>query len=204
MSTSCFNLPIEICVSSSRKNSGVDNLDTEKKDFLLELQSLRASNELVSYDVEHEGDAKGRRAETIFKVSVGENHRLRLILDISSSAETGFVIKSPITVALERKVSDISSGGTIADGGGLTGSRVSELLGPHLKVSTPFCNEKPLDWQPPGVKILNLPGNLTIATSEDSKESPWMLDIVHFNINEKGEAEQQVVRRSYHFDDKDS
>jgi len=165
------------------------------------VQALRITDDIVSFDVEHDADKKGRRAETIFSVSVGDEHRLRLILDISSSSETGFAIEPPITIALERKVSDISSGGAIADGGGLTGSRVTELLGPHLKVSTPFCNEKPLDLQTPGVKILNLPGNVTIACSEDPKESPWMLDVLHFNINEKGEAQQQVVRRSYHFED---
>lgn len=180
---------------------GVDNLDTEKKESLLEVQALRVTDDIVSFDVEHEGEKKGRRAETIFSVSIGDDHRLRLILDISSSSETGFTIESPITITLERKVSEISSGGAIADGGGLTGSRVTELMGPHLKVSAPFCNEKPLEMHPEGVKILNLPGNVTIATSEDSKESPWMLDILHFNINEKGEAQQQVVRRSYHFED---
>jgi len=181
---------------------GVDNLETNKKEEVMEVQSLSSTDDIVSFDVEYKGDdKKGRRTETIFAVEINEKHRLRVILDILWDSETGFAFKKPINLIMERKVNITSSGGTIADGGGLTGSQVTELLGPQLKVSSPFCEESPLDWKPQGVKILNLPGNVTIACSEDPMQSPWMLDIVHVNINEKGEAEQQVVRRSYYAED---
>ena len=107
------------------------------------------------------------------------------------------MLSNPIRVNLERQISTESSRGTIADGGGLTGSKVSELLG-CLMQRPLFCDQPPLDWNPTGVKVLNLSGNITIATSLESKQDPWMLDIVYVTIDDDGIAEKQLVRRSYH------
>ena len=173
---------------------GVDNLETFKKEEVLEIQSLQITDDdsMISFDVPL-GDGN-TLAESTF---VSGEHRLRVGIDVDHDTESGFSLQKPITMVLERQISADSSGGTIADGGGLTGSKVSEMMGDLIKTPL-FCDQTPLEWQPPGVKVLNLPGNVTIACSLEGGQDPWMLDIVYVNINEKGEAEKQVVRRSYH------
>jgi len=185
---------------------GVDNLETTKKEEEMLVQSVSVADDVVSFDVEYEDEdnkKKRRRTETIF--AVGDNddkncYRLRVLLDIAWEEDGGFVIEEPINVILERRVNETSSGGTIADQGGLTGSRVTELLGGGILKASSFCEASPtVSWgdTPQGIKLLNLPGNVTIACYEDPMQSPMMLDIVHLNINKKGEANQQMMRRSY-------
>ena len=173
----------------------VDNLDTMKKEEILEIQALRMTDDgsTVSFDVP--GSNGNTRTETTF--ATADKNRLRVVVNVEYKVGTGFALQSPIVVALERQISAESSKGTLADGGGLTGSKVTGLMGNLIKAPL-FCDLKPLEWQPPGVKVLNLPGNLTIATSIEGTQNPWMLDVVYVNINQQGEGEKQVVRRSYH------
>lgn len=181
---------------------GVDNLDTMKQEVVQQIQSLRIAEDgsVISFDVPLLRDSGGNpttmtRAETTFAVPGG--NRLRVEITVEYTTENGFKLSNPIRVNLERQISSESSGGTIADGGGLTGSKVSELLGSLIQGPL-FCDQPPLDWNPPGVKVLNLSGNVTIATSLESKQDPWMLDVVYVAIDDEGNAEKQLVRRSYH------
>lgn len=173
----------------------VDNLDTMKKEEVLEIQALRMIDDgsTVSFDVP--GSDGKTRAETTF--TTADENRLRVVVNVEYKVATGFELQTPIVVALERQISTESSKGTLGDGGGLTGSKVTELMGNLIKTPL-FCDSTPLEWQPPGVKVLNLPGNITIATSIEGTQDPWMLDVVYVNINQKGEGEKQIVRRSYH------
>ena len=173
----------------------VDNLDTMKKEEILEIRALRMTDDgsTVSFDVP--GSDGNTKTETTF--ATADKNRLRVVVNVEYKVGTGFALQTPIIVALERQISTESSKGTLADGGGLTGSKVTVLMGNLIKAPL-FCDLKPLEWQPPGVKVLNLPGNLTIATSIEGTQNPWMLDIVYVNINQQGEGEKQVVRRSYH------
>jgi hypothetical protein len=173
----------------------VDNLDTMKKEEILEIQELRMTDDgsTVSFDVV--GSDGNTRAETTF--ATADKNRLRVVVNVEYKAGTGFLLQTPIVVALERQVSTESSKGTLADGGGLTGSKVTKLMGNIIKAPL-FCDSNPLEWKPSGVKVLNLPGNITIATSIEGTQNPWMLDVVYVNINQQGEGEKQVVRRSYH------
>lgn len=172
---------------------GVDNLDTNKKEETLEVTSLQVGDGLAAFDSPVGDDGVTTRAETVFGLS--DNHRLRVVFDVTCT-DDDFSIQSPITINMERLASTESSEGNMAAGGGLTGSKVSEMIGPRVLKTPHFCNQAPLEWQPPGVKVLNLPGNVTIATSHEGP--PWMLDIVYVSVNDKGEAEKQIVRRSYY------
>jgi hypothetical protein len=187
---------------------GVDNLDTMKQEVVQQIQCLRISEDssVISFDVPLLRDSVGiittttttttiTLAETTFMAPGG--NRLRVEVAVEYTAGSGFMLSNPIRVNLERQISTESSRGTIADGGGLTGSKVSELLG-CLMQRPLFCDQPPLDWNPSGVKVLNLSGNITIATSLESKQDPWMLDIIYVTIDDDGIAEKQLVRRSYH------
>jgi hypothetical protein len=181
---------------------GIDNLETKKVEEVLEILSLRITDDdsIVSFDVALE---EGKtRTETTFALPNGDGddhqHRLRVVMDVVYEDNVGFAIQTPITVAMERQASKESTGGEIAKGGGLQGSKVSGMIGKSIRKEPIFCNQAPLEWQPPGVKVLNLPGNITIACSPDAQQSPWMLDIVHVATNSNGEGEKQVVRRSLH------
>jgi hypothetical protein len=181
---------------------GIDNLETKKVEEVLEILSLRITDDdsIVSFDVALE---EGKtRTETTFALPNGDGdenqHRLRVVMDVVYEEDVGFSIQTPITIAMERQASKESTGGKIAKGGGLQGSKVSGMIGKSIRKEPIFCNQAPLEWQPPGVKVLNLPGNITIAYSPDIQQSPWMLDIVHVATNSNGEGEKQVVRRSLH------
>ena len=183
---------------------GVDNLDTNKQKEIQQMQCLRISESgsAISFDVplRHgtNQDCLVTRAETSFATRDG--NRLRVDLTVEYTAARGFSLFNPIHVILERRLSNDSSQGTIADGGGLTGSKVTELLGPLIQPPL-FCDQLPLEWQSPassGMKVLNLSGNVTIATSLESTQDPWILDVVYVNIDDNGQAEKEVVRRSYH------
>lgn len=82
--------------------------------------------------------------------------------------------------------------------GGLKGSKMSEMIGYRVLKTPHFCDQVPLEWlerQPLHFKVLNLPGNVMIATSHEGP--PWRLDIVHASMNGKGEVEKKKVRRTY-------
>lgn len=184
---------------------GVDNLETKKMEESLALTSLRFSDDdsIVSFDV-MEPDQGKTRTETTFALDSPDDeddaqYRLRVVMDVLYEADAGFAIQTPITIAMERQVTKESTNGSIGKGGGLHGSTISTMIGKSIRKTPQFCNQAPLDWQPPGVKVLNLPGNVTIACSPDPHESPWMLDLVHVApVGSNGEAEKQVVRRSLH------
>ena len=194
---------------------GVDNLDTMKQTEVQQIQCLRLSQDgsVISFDVPLRGNENDigttdgstiiivimTRAETTFATRDGNRLRVDITVEYDT-ATRGFSLSNPIHVALERQISKESSHGTIANGGGLTGSRVTELVGASILQPPLFCDQTPLDWSTPDpeIKVLNLSGNITIATSLDSKQDPWILDVVYVDIDHQGQAEKEVVRRTYH------
>jgi hypothetical protein len=173
---------------------GIDNLEVTRLEQRWEVRSMDVGDKIISLDLHSDG---GDCAETCFCLPDG--HRIRVVLDLVYTDNGGFAVKSPISIHMERKNSEIPSQGALSNGGGLTGSKVSELLGSKLTQRKPFCEEKPLEWgvSPEGIKLLHLPGNVTIATSFQQSPS-WMLDVVYVSPQDSaGEAEKLVVRRSY-------
>lgn len=83
------------------------------------------------------------RLETIFGVDDDDDgliSRIRVAIDVIPSKEN-FSIQTPMVITLERRTSSISSGGTIAEGGGLDSRTVSMLLGDRLRRSKTFVDE---------------------------------------------------------------
>jgi hypothetical protein len=161
---------------------GVDNLDTIKSTEEIDTSNLVISDSFVAFD--HILGSLNR-AETTF--SLTNDHRLRVMVDVTQDR----TIKSPIVIALERKTSERSTGGTIADGGGLDGRTVMLLLGDSLK-GKPFCDAEPVQWKisdDTDFTVLNLPGNVAVAYRAGSSE--WILDVGHI----AGGANRRVVRR---------
>ncbi len=70
-------------------------------------------------------------------------------------------VKSPIDMTKERKISNISTKGTIADGGGLDARTVSKLVG-RDNINNPFCEQKGLELE----KVIN--GSWTVYDSEST------------------------------------
>lgn len=67
-----------------------------------------------------------------------EGHRIRMSVPLELTDRDGsprVQPVSPISITCERMVSQDSSGGTLADGGGLDGQSVSRMLGPFLRHS---------------------------------------------------------------------
>mmetsp|Transcript_8388 Transcript_8388/g.20096 ORF Transcript_8388/g.20096 Transcript_8388/m.20096 type:complete len:354 (+) Transcript_8388:114-1175(+) len=125
------------------------------------------------------------RVETIFGLE-GEYgvDRVRVAIDLIPCQED-FAIQSPMMLTLERRTSSISSGGTIAEGGGLDGRTVFMLLGERLRASTTFVDEPSLTYDYYGnfgdaendIRLVNLPANLSIAYGWVHGRTSWMLQV---------------------------
>jgi hypothetical protein len=152
----------------------VDNLETIKVEDDVDLSSQWGENTNVVGLQYQTGDDE-IRLETIFGLDNG--HRMRVAIDLIPS-DSVFAIQSPMVLAMERRTSSISSGGTLADGGGLDGRTVYMLLGEELRKTKSFAEEMPLEdsFESNGIKHTSFPGGVSIAygwlTDED-----WVLQV---------------------------
>jgi len=169
---------------------GIDNLDTMKDeqviDTLKECLNIFENDSVVALDCTLPN--KATRSETTFSLQNGQ--RMRVMVDMQDKQ-----VKSPITLVLEQQTSTTSSGGTIADGGGLDGRTVSRLLG-DLAKGKPFAEMEPAQWDDADKQstrtLLHLPGNVTVAYDEDLT----VLKVGHV----KDDSIRRVVRRSFRAD----
>jgi len=168
----------------------IDNLETIKVLDEIDLSTEWGKDTKVvglQYQSEREDEI---RLETIFGMRNG--HRMRVALDLVPS-ETVFAIQSPMVIALERRTSSVSSGGTIADGGGLDGRTVSMLLGEDLRKSKTFAEEMPLEenFESNGINHVSLPGGVSLAygwlTDDD-----WVVQVGHIQ-----DGVRRVVSRHF-------
>ena len=169
---------------------GVDNLDTMKSKQDIDTSHLVVHDSIVALDYRLASVvAPLNRAETTF--GLDNCRRLRVMMDVTQDKK----IKTPIVIVLEKRTSKTSSGGTIADGGGLDGRTVSQLLGDDFK-GKPFCEVKPMQWvanDDERMTVLNLPGNVTVAHSASSGSLEWLLDVGHNTEH----VNRRVVRRRF-------
>lgn len=168
---------------------GVDNLDTMKSKEDIDTSYLVVCDSVVAFDYHLASAASINRSETTFGLVNG--HRLRVMVDVTQDKK----VKTPIVIVLEKRTSETSCGGTIADGGGLDGRTVSQLLGDDFK-GKPFCEAEPAQREANDgecMTVLNLPGNVTVAHSAFSGSSEWLLDVGHITED----ANRRVVRRRF-------
>lgn len=165
---------------------GVDNLDVMKSQQTINVNLGNAwDDSVIALDYSLPNNNDMMQCETTFLLDNG--HRMRVMIDIEQQQ----VIKTPITLVLERKTSNKSSAGTIADGGGLDGRTVSRLLGDLAKGKL-FCEVLPLEWnlddcEDGRMTFLTLPGNVTISLSTS------VLRVGHV----MNESSQRVVTRRF-------
>ncbi|KAL3905935.1 MAG: hypothetical protein SGARI_004230 [Bacillariaceae sp.] len=166
---------------------GVDNLETLKAQDEVDLEARWVSG-VDSFEdpSEDEGATKvvglqypigndndnALRVETIFGFDYGGGQfRMRVAIDVVPSPPDTFGISSPMVLTLERRTNAISSGGTIANGGGLDGRTVMMLLGERLSGSKTFVDDPPMggNFDRDSIKHVSFPGNVDIAYG-------WMTD----------------------------
>jgi hypothetical protein len=157
---------------------GVDNLETMKKKDIIDLKSMNGDENTKVVGIQYPTGDESFRLESIFGLDGG--YRMRVVLDLIKSETSILFPKSPIHLVLERRTSEESSGGTRADGGGLDGRTVSELLGKELTRAKTFVEEDPLEdtFEDDGIKYVSFPGNVTISYSLESEMS-WTCDVSH-------------------------
>jgi hypothetical protein len=195
---------------------GIDNLETQKsqESFPKELSHWsQHSDSAAALDTtlsSSEGSCL-HKTETIF--SLPDSHRIRVGLTLKVQKMNDGVsheIQSPIVIYLERQTSATSSHGTRADGGGLDGRTISNLLGGWLKAMVSFGEKKPIQaghWQAsddvrPSTEsvtttIIHLAGNITIATTrlrdnEDGQQG-FLLEVSHFSGGSKRATERRFL-----------
>jgi hypothetical protein len=136
------------------------------------------------------------RVETIFGLEAddGGQYRMRVAIDVVPSPPDTFGISSPMVLTLERRTNAVSSGGTIADGGGLDGRTVSMLLGERLSRSKTFVDDPPIgdNYESDAFKHVALPGNVNIAYGWLT-EDDWVLQVSHVGPN----GLRRVVSRQF-------
>lgn len=109
--------------------------------------------------------------------------RIRLTINIDPSSNQ---IQSPINLVKERKTSDQSSRGQIADGGGLDARTVTSLIG-KANVNKPFTDRKVLSFEEVSgegsqfFQTFMLPGHVLVEYDDPMRVSPWRLKISFFN-----------------------
>jgi len=164
---------------------GVDNLETLSSSE--KLQIVKNDDYVVATQQELQLMSNGVqrwKLETVFalggdsqsKLIKPDSRRLRVIL----TATQGNLL-SPIVVVQERNTGEVSSNGTIADGGGLDGRTVTQLIGSEA-LKSPFCEESPGSSSAnstPSFRILSLPGNLTVRFGKENEESPFWIMVSH-------------------------
>lgn len=175
---------------------GVDNLDTIKSQQVIGNLGKMFGDDDSIVALDYYLPNQATRSETTFGLQNGQ--RMRVMVDSTPIVQDDHhEIKSPITLVLERQTSKKSSGGTIADGGGLDGRTVMGLLG-DLAKGKPFAEDKPVTWVLQDDKDethLVLPGNLTVSYSS-SPEEPSVLEVGHVMGDE---TTRRVVRRCFSF-----
>eukprot|EP00980_Cylindrotheca_fusiformis_P010231 scaffold2271_cov130-Cylindrotheca_fusiformis.AAC.26 len=131
---------------------GVDNLESMKTFYEINLNSMESDADGKVVGLQYPDGDNSFRLEAIFGLE--NNHRMR----------TG----------------EKASGGTWADGGGLDGRTVSQLLGPELTKVKTFVDDGPLDdsFEDEGIHYLSLPGNVTVSHGFQS-DNIWSCDISH-------------------------
>mmetsp|Transcript_41691 Transcript_41691/g.48647 ORF Transcript_41691/g.48647 Transcript_41691/m.48647 type:complete len:453 (+) Transcript_41691:65-1423(+) len=140
---------------------GLDNLDTLKTTEKLNLRWQNAGQEKINkptkgafmrndtfafltepLDVKKPLDSD-RKLYTTFFPSPDQRIRISCTMGITTKDDATsptLEIRTPVTMVVERKTSDESSGGTIADGGGLYASTVTELVGMD-RINKPFSDK---------------------------------------------------------------
>lgn len=141
------------------------------------------------------------RVETIFGLEEEYGvDRIRVAIDLIPSQEN-FAIQSPMVLTLERRTSSISSGGTIAEGGGLDGRTVFTLLGERLQGSKTFVDEPSMSgdnynynsYDPENdIRHVGLPANISIAYGWLHDDNSWMLQVSHI-----ANGSRRVVSRQF-------
>jgi hypothetical protein len=130
--------------------------------------------------------------ETIFGLENG--YQMGVAIDLVPH-ETVFVIQSHMVLVLEYRTSASSSGGTLADGGGLDGWTVSILFGERLRKGVAFAQQEPLEElnDSQGVQFVSLPRNVSIAYGWLS-DNEWVLQVGHI---QEGTKTCRVVSRQF-------
>ena len=151
----------------------LDNQETTKKTEEVEFTS-HFEEDGNTVGLQYSTGDKDIRLETMFGLS--DKHRMRVVLDLIVQSESEISIKSPMGLILERQTSSKSSGGTIADGGGLDARTVCTLLGSELSKSKTFAEE---DVSQEGLSNgrINFPGNISLTTTESN--DGWTCQLSH-------------------------
>jgi len=154
----------------------VDNLETMKKSDEVNMSVQDVNGDVIG--LKYDNGDKCYRVESIFGMDDG--YRMRVVLDLVSSEGKLLTPKSPVHLHYERRTSDKSTGGTRADGGGLDGRTVTNLLGPKLSKDRSFAEDKPREKtrDSDGIRHIGLPGNVTISYSSLNSNC-WTCDICH-------------------------
>lgn len=169
----------------------IDNLETVKVADDIDLSTLWGEGSNV-VALQYSTSDEELRVETIFGMEKG--YRMRVAIDLVPH-NTVFAIQSPMALVLERRTSASSSGGTIADGGGLDGRTVSILLGERLRKSATFAEQEPLEecYESEGIQFVSLPGNVSIAYGWLADDE-WVLQVGHIL---EGTKTRRVVSRQF-------
>ena len=165
---------------------GIDNLETKLARDEIDLESQWKSNDENIVGLQYPLGEDTLRVETIFGLEseVGVD-RIRVAIDLIPSEED-FTIKSPMMLTLERRTSLVSSGGTIAEGGGLDGRTVYMLLGERLRGSSTFVDGPSMSYDNPAphnydrdndIRHVDLPANISIAYGWLKDEKSWILQV---------------------------
>jgi hypothetical protein len=172
----------------------VDNMETSKSADTVDLQdgtSWYEAKEKIA-GLQYATKSGFERIETIFETE--ESFRMRLMIDLKLVEDGSVDLKSPMTLVKERQTSDTSSGGKLADGGGLDGRTVANLLGEELRKSPTFAEEKvqpmsqsSVDLQ---VQAVALPSGISVSYGATSGER-WSLQIAI----QKDEESRKVITR---------
>jgi hypothetical protein len=153
--------------------------------------------------------------ETIFGWDVvPAGYRIRVKFDVMFSSNSDGVkgtITTPISIILERQVSKDSTGGTIADGGGLDGRRVANMIGPILQKYSDFPNHmtgtgtSTIRTTSLGDNsFIQFPGtNITLTSFYENENNLFVIDVGQImttvaidDINERNDT--RLVRYHHH------
>lgn len=148
---------------------GNDNLEVlKRREELGEL--LWQATDACVYVSQSSSDTTTSRIECIF--AVGESRRSRVVLSCD-----GVKLKMPVSLYLERQISETSTEGRRADGGGLDARSVSEWIGSELRSIESSLNAKICPtWTFNAHNVFGLPGNLTVAfdNKQDEGLTVWV------------------------------
>jgi hypothetical protein len=123
------------------------------------------------------------------------SHRVSMEVTTAKLQDAAAVLQSPLHVRLERQTNAaVSTGGKIADGGGLDGRQVVQLLGKSLHSQSGFATKPAVRWEAAGAEDhssssvrlseqVHFPGNLTLAFGSSSEgDSATVLEVGHITV----------------------